>query len=143
MALVMMRVTRIQDGNTPPRLHVEGRLTHETAKELTMECHALMRDHGSLDLDVSELQFADAAGVATLLDLERGGVRLQRRAGLVDALLRDEDRSLVARLRDGDADAFEALVRQHGGRMLATARRMLPSEDDARDTVQEALLSAF
>src|SRR5262249_54581632 len=98
-ALVMMRVTRIQDGKTPPRLHVEGRLTHETTEELTMECHALMKERGSFDLDVSALQFADSAGVATLLDLERGGVRLQRRAGLVDALLRDGDCALVERLR--------------------------------------------
>jgi RNA polymerase sigma-70 factor (ECF subfamily) len=50
---------------------------------------------------------------------------------------------LVARLKAGDADAFEELVRRHGGRMLAVARRFLRDEDAARDAVQDAFLSAF
>ena len=51
-----------------------------------------------------------------------------------------DDVELVARLRAGDGAAFEELVRGHGGRMLAVARRFLP-EEDARDAVQDALLS--
>jgi len=54
-----------------------------------------------------------------------------------------DERDLVARLRDGDEAAYETLVRQHGGRMLAVAKRMLRNEDDARDAVQDAFLSAF
>lgn len=54
----------------------------------------------------------------------------------------DED-MLIAALKRGDASAFETLVRDHAGRMLAVSRRYLPNEDDARDAVQEALLSAF
>ena len=50
---------------------------------------------------------------------------------------------LIARLRAGEDAAFEELVREHGGRMLAVARRFLPAEEDARDVVQEAFLSAF
>jgi RNA polymerase sigma-70 factor (ECF subfamily) len=49
----------------------------------------------------------------------------------------------LARLRAGDRDAAEALVNEYGGRMLAVARRMLRSEDDAADAVQDAFLSAF
>ncbi len=51
--------------------------------------------------------------------------------------------SLVARLRAGDPRAFEELVRAHGGRMLAVARRLVRNEEDARDAVQEAFLAAF
>ncbi len=51
--------------------------------------------------------------------------------------------NLLERLRGGDAAAFEEVVRLHGGRMLAAARRLLPREDDAQDAVQEAFLSAF
>ncbi len=51
--------------------------------------------------------------------------------------------SLVERLRHGDPDAFEAMVRRYGGRMLAVARRVLRNEEDARDVVQESLLQAF
>src|SRR5262249_18404108 len=43
----------------------------------------------------------------------------------------------------GDAQAFEVLVRQYGGRMLATARRLVGTDDDARDVVQEAFLAAL
>jgi len=54
----------------------------------------------------------------------------------------DESR-LVAALKAGDAAAFEQMVRLHGGRMLAVARRLLRSEEDAADAVQDAFLSAF
>lgn len=53
------------------------------------------------------------------------------------------DHDLVTALRAGDPDGYERLVREHGPAMLAVARRYLRSEDDARDAVQEALLSAF
>jgi RNA polymerase sigma-70 factor, ECF subfamily len=50
---------------------------------------------------------------------------------------------LIAGLRRGDDASYERLVREHGGAMLAVARRYLRSEDDARDVVQDAMLSAF
>jgi RNA polymerase sigma-70 factor, ECF subfamily len=51
--------------------------------------------------------------------------------------------ALVERLRRGDGAAFEELLHAHTGRLLAVARRLLANEEDARDTVQEAFLSAF
>lgn len=54
----------------------------------------------------------------------------------------EEDGRLLARLRAGEPRAFEDLVRRHGGRLLAVARRMLRDEEEARDCVQEAFLSA-
>ncbi len=53
------------------------------------------------------------------------------------------DASLLAALRRGEPQAFEILVRAHGGRLLAVARRLLRSDDDAQDAVQEAFLAAF
>lgn len=53
-----------------------------------------------------------------------------------------DDPALLAALRDGEPAAFERLVREHGGALLRIARRLLRNEDDARDAVQEALLSA-
>jgi len=50
---------------------------------------------------------------------------------------------LIGRLRAGDEAAYEELVRAYGGRLLAVARRFLPSEDDARDALQDAFLNAF
>jgi RNA polymerase sigma-70 factor, ECF subfamily len=50
---------------------------------------------------------------------------------------------LLEAVRAGDEGACEALVRQHGGRMLAVARRFLRTEDDSADAVQDAFLAAF
>lgn len=54
-----------------------------------------------------------------------------------------DEQEMVQRLKAGDQQAFEELVRTLGGRMLAVARRLLKDEDTARDAVQDALLSAF
>jgi RNA polymerase sigma-70 factor (ECF subfamily) len=58
------------------------------------------------------------------------------------ALDRDEA-ALLEALRAGDDRAYETLVRTYGGRMLAVAQRLLGSEDDARDALQDAFISAF
>ena len=50
---------------------------------------------------------------------------------------------LVARLQASHASAYAELVRAQGPRMLAVARRLLRSDDDAADAVQEAFISAF
>lgn len=55
----------------------------------------------------------------------------------------ESDAMLVARLQAGDPDAYETLVRVHGGRLLSVARRFLPNNEDAQDAVQEAFIKAF
>jgi RNA polymerase sigma-70 factor, ECF subfamily len=62
-------------------------------------------------------------------------------SGQVSGLI--DEPAFLARLRAGDAAAFERLVRESGGRLLAVARRMLRQEESAQDAVQEAFLSAF
>lgn len=42
----------------------------------------------------------------------------------------------------GNRDAFEAIVHSHGARLLETARRLLLNDEDARDALQDAFLSA-
>lgn len=54
-----------------------------------------------------------------------------------------DEAQLVERLRAGDAEAFERVVREQGPRLLAVARRFLNHEQDAQDAVQDAFLSAF
>jgi RNA polymerase sigma-70 factor (ECF subfamily) len=53
------------------------------------------------------------------------------------------DAELLAQLRAGDEAAFSGLVRRESGKLLAVARRILRSEEEAQDAVQDALLSAF
>ena len=60
-----------------------------------------------------------------------------------DAPPLSEDAGLVEGLRRGNDEAFEEMVRRFSGRLLATARRYLRSEDDAGDALQDAFLRAF
>jgi RNA polymerase sigma-70 factor (ECF subfamily) len=53
------------------------------------------------------------------------------------------ERDLVIRLQRGDEAAYDILVREYGGAMLAVARRLLRNDEDAREAVQEAFLQAF
>jgi RNA polymerase sigma-70 factor, ECF subfamily len=61
----------------------------------------------------------------------------------VDENVPTADSALLDRLRRGEPEAFDALVREHGGHLLAVARRLLREEEDARDAVQDAFLLAF
>ena len=54
-----------------------------------------------------------------------------------------EESMLVERLKRGDEDAFEDLVRSHSGRLIGLARGILGDADLARDAVQDAFLNAF
>jgi len=54
-----------------------------------------------------------------------------------------DEADLVEALRAGDDAAFARLVETYGGRMLAVARRIAPTEEDARDAVQEGFIQAF
>jgi RNA polymerase sigma-70 factor (ECF subfamily) len=54
-----------------------------------------------------------------------------------------DDADFVARLQAGDNGAFEQLVRRTTGPLLATARRFVRNEDDARDAVQSAFVRAL
>lgn len=54
----------------------------------------------------------------------------------------DED-ALLHGLRRGEEWAFETLVRAFGARLLSAARRVVGNDEDARDVVQTAYLSAF
>jgi len=44
-----------------------------------------------------------------------------------------DEAKLLERLRRGEDAAYEELVRDHAGRMLSVAKRMLRNEDDAHD----------
>lgn len=54
-----------------------------------------------------------------------------------------EEPELLEALRRGDEWAFESMVRVYGGRLYAVARRICGNDEDARDALQSAYLSAF
>jgi len=54
-----------------------------------------------------------------------------------------QEAELLKALREGREEAFETLVRAHSGRMLSVCRRILRNDEEAKDAVQEAFVSAF
>lgn len=56
---------------------------------------------------------------------------------------RDGDLALVGRALEGDALAFEAIMRQHNRLLFRSARGVVADDAEAQDVVQEAWLRAF
>src|SRR6476469_3193709 len=54
-----------------------------------------------------------------------------------------ETAAVLARARQGDSDAFRALVEKHGRSVFRLAFRMTGNEQDAEDVVQESFLRAY
>jgi RNA polymerase sigma-70 factor (ECF subfamily) len=55
----------------------------------------------------------------------------------------DRERELLARVRDGERDAFGELVQRYLQRAMSLAMRLLHHREDAEDLVQDAFLSAL
>jgi RNA polymerase sigma-70 factor (ECF subfamily) len=56
--------------------------------------------------------------------------------------MQESDPHVVARARDGDREAFRALVERHSRYIFGLAQRMTGSAEDAEDVVQETWLKA-
>src|SRR4026208_339013 len=54
-----------------------------------------------------------------------------------------EAAAVLARARQGDSEAFRALVERHGRSVFRLAYRMTGNEQDAEDVVQESFLRAY
>src|SRR4029077_1718993 len=54
-----------------------------------------------------------------------------------------EGAAVLARARQGDSEAFRALVEQHSRSVFQLAFRMTRNEQDAEDVVQECFLRAY
>lgn len=56
---------------------------------------------------------------------------------------RDEDRKAIARILDGDYDAFEMVVERYQGRIYRHLRKMVKDNQWAEDLLQETFLNAY
>ena len=63
--------------------------------------------------------------------------------GLKQGLDDEADRWLVGKVRAGDRDAYEELVRRHRDRIYRIALRMLGSSADADDVAQEVVIQLW
>ncbi len=55
----------------------------------------------------------------------------------------DPDAELVARVQDGDLDAFEELVTRHSRRVYRTLMGIVGNVEEAQDAMQDTFLKAF
>jgi RNA polymerase sigma-70 factor (ECF subfamily) len=53
------------------------------------------------------------------------------------------DEDIIARVRRGEIDCFEVLMRRYNQRIYRTVRAILREEDEATDAMQEAYVNAF
>jgi len=155
----MMRIIKRQGDAGLIHLHLEGRLEAADLGELESAYNDACGPTGEPPLiDVAGVAFADAAIAEELHAWRSRGAVLVGCSGYLRELLTrcercepaagtgaagHDDAALLRRLRAGEDDAYAELVRRFGGRLLATARRMLENSADAEDALQEALLSAF
>ena len=156
----MIRATELSRSESVCRFRVEGRLTQINTPELLAVVEPVLAAGGTVLLDLARLTFADATAVETLVALRGRGVVLAGCSSFLSEMLRtgagaapcrrhavdapaEPDERFLARLRGGDDTAFAELVERNAGRMLATAKRLLRNDDEARDAVQDAFISAF
>lgn len=159
----MFRITCTQ--SPFPKVFMEGDLVGLSVGELRAVAASFLEAGRPWTMDLSGVGFADSAGVVLLGELRAEGVELVGgSAFLRELLLRaqpaatnppavvparfpsdkgqwGEDRT--AALRRGDADAREQLVRRFGPWMLATARRLLASDEEAGHALRDAFRAAF
>ena len=64
-------------------------------------------------------------------------------SGLKEGTRRVDDRELVRRAQQGDAEAFEVLVRKHQGRVFAVAGGILRNREDVEDIAQQVFAKAY
>lgn len=64
-------------------------------------------------------------------------------AALIDAQETMQDARLVERVRQGDAEAYGALVSRHMRRAFSIAYRILEHREDAEDVVQDSFVRAL
>jgi len=87
--------------------------------------------------------------IAPANDLGRNGVAGPRAKARAEARAKDRacdragDHALLARIAGGEVDALRALYDEHGGRAMAIAMRVLRSEPEAEDVVQETFLEIW
>ena len=156
----MMRITEISRSESVVRLRLEGRLTQTDTADLLAAVGEPLTSGRSVLLDLADLSFADASGAEALIALRAKGVVLVGCSGFLAETLgpdavphratraeavpsSDADAGLIQRLRSGDDAAFAEVVEANTGRLFAVAQRLLRNDDEARDAVQDAFLSAF
>lgn len=91
---------------------------------------------------------ADCGTIPRVTDRQAAGVGkksvpVQKAPSTVSRLADMTDDELVERAQSGNSRAFELLLRRHQRSMFGTSLRLLASDSDAEDAVQEAFIASW
>jgi len=70
----MLKISQTERANHSVTLKLEGRVVGEWVGELRQVCETLLTEGRSLKLDLADVTFADASGVAALSSFKSRGV---------------------------------------------------------------------
>ena len=86
----MLRITVVESSKIAVTLRAEGRITGPWVEELRTACHVHTFPEGvQLFLELADISFADAMGIALLKELRNRGVGLMRTAPFLAEQLKD------------------------------------------------------
>jgi ABC-type transporter Mla MlaB component len=80
----MLKISEAATPNHSVTLKLEGRIVGPWVEELRRICELFLVENRSLKLDLAEVSYADAAGVATLNDFKARGVSLKNCSPFVE-----------------------------------------------------------
>ena len=86
----MLRVTVVESSRSAVTLRVEGRITGSSVEELRRACDVhTVPEEVQLSLELADVSFADAAGIALLKELLSAGADLIRPTPFIAERLKD------------------------------------------------------
>jgi ABC-type transporter Mla MlaB component len=86
----MLRISVVESSRIAVTLRVEGRITGPWVEELRTACNVhTCPDDGQVSLELADISFADAAGIALLRELRNRGVGLIRTSPFLAEQLND------------------------------------------------------
>jgi hypothetical protein len=87
----MLRITVVESSKIAVTLRAEGRITGPWVEELRTSCDVhTFPDDVQLSLELADISFADAKGIALLRELRSRGVNLIRTAPFLAEQLKNE-----------------------------------------------------
>jgi hypothetical protein len=85
----VLRIVELADGNGVPSIRIEGKVVGLWVDELRQSADRILAGSGALIVDLSDLTFADTAGIALLRELAGRGVTMVNCSAFADAHLGD------------------------------------------------------
>ena len=80
----MLKISQTGNPNHAVTLKLEGRVAGPWVEELRRICEPLLAEDGVLKLDLAEVSYADAEGVATLNNFKARGAKLKNCSPFVE-----------------------------------------------------------